>query len=259
MESNRMPSAGAGPLHGRSVIVTGAGRGLGAEVAKTLAREGARLAIVDLDVESARTCAGRLREAGTEARAYGCDVGDAKQVGELIVQVCEAYGGIDVVINNAAIDITTPIGEITPDDWDRVVRTNLTAPFLVARGAVDARVARYQDAPEVRLRGQIVNIASTASERAWPNAAASQATKWGLLGLSHALHAELQPLGIRVSAIVAGGMRTPFLPDRFPDLDPKLLQDPANVPAAVRWVLSQPKETVVPEVTVIPMRETPRP
>jgi short-subunit dehydrogenase len=76
-----------------------------------------------------------------------------------------------------------------------------------------------------------------------------------LLGLSHALHAELRPRGIKVSAVVAGGMRTPFLLDRFSDIDPQILQDPANVARAVRFVLTQPEETVIPEVMVLPMRE----
>jgi short-subunit dehydrogenase len=104
--------------------------------------------------------------------------------------------------------------------------------------------------------GHIVNIASTASKRAWPNAAAYHATKWGLLGLSHALHAELRPQGIKVSAVVAGGMRTPFLLDRFSDIDPGVLQDPKSVAKTIRFVLTQPEETVIPEVMVLPMRES---
>ena len=91
---------------------------------------------------------------------------------------------------------------------------------------------------------------------AWPNASAYHATKWGLLGLSHALHAELRPRGIKVCAVVAGGMRTPFLLDRFPDIDPGLLQDPRHVARVVRFVLEQPDETAIPEVSVLPMRET---
>ena len=104
--------------------------------------------------------------------------------------------------------------------------------------------------------GHIVNIASTASRRAWPNASAYHASKWGLLGLTHALHAELRPRRIKVSAVIAGGMRTPFLLDRFPDIDISNLQDPRNVAETVRWILRLPADTVVPEITVIPMRET---
>jgi short-subunit dehydrogenase len=104
--------------------------------------------------------------------------------------------------------------------------------------------------------GNIVNIVSTAAKRAWANASAYHASKWGLLGLSHALHVEARPHKVKVTAVIAGGMRTPFLLDRFPDLDPGVLQDPRNVAETVKFVLMQPEETVIPEVMVLPMRET---
>jgi short-subunit dehydrogenase len=104
--------------------------------------------------------------------------------------------------------------------------------------------------------GHIINIISTAAKRAWPNASGYHASKWGLLGLSHALHTEARPHGVKVTALVAGGMRTPFLLDRFPDIDESTLQDPRNVAETIRFVLSQPAETVIPEVMVLPMRET---
>jgi short-subunit dehydrogenase len=104
--------------------------------------------------------------------------------------------------------------------------------------------------------GHIVNISSTAAKRAWPNASAYHASKWGLLGLSHALHAELRPQGIKVTAVLAGGMRTPFLLDRFPDIDVSTLQDPVNVAIAVKSVLLLPEQTVIPEIMVLPMQET---
>jgi NAD(P)-dependent dehydrogenase (short-subunit alcohol dehydrogenase family) len=125
---------------------------------------------------------------------------------------------------------------------------NLRGPFLMAKTVLP--LMREQGS------GHIVNIVSTAAKRAWANAAAYHASKWGLLGLSHALHVEARPFGVKVSAVVAGGMRTPFLFDRFPDLDPGLLQDPRNVAETVRFVLTQPDETVIPEVMVIPMTET---
>jgi short-subunit dehydrogenase len=105
-------------------------------------------------------------------------------------------------------------------------------------------------------RGHIVNVVSTAAKRAWANASGYHASKWGLLGFSHALHVEARQVGVKVTAVIAGGMRTPFLLDRFPDLDPGLLQDPRNVADAIRSVLLMPDESVVPELTVIPMRET---
>lgn len=104
--------------------------------------------------------------------------------------------------------------------------------------------------------GHIINITSTACKRAWPNASAYHASKWGLTGFSHAIHAEARKDKIKVTALVAGGMQTPFLLDRFPDIDVNLLQNPENVAESIRYVLCQPRESVIPELMVIPMTET---
>jgi NAD(P)-dependent dehydrogenase (short-subunit alcohol dehydrogenase family) len=234
-------------LDGKCVLITGGSRGLGAATARVLGDVGARIAIADLDGARATQCAQSLEERGIQAMALQLDVGDERQGGDAVDRVRERFGRLDVLVNNAAVDITVPIDELSAADWERVVRTNLTGPFLMTKAFVAALVEGG---------GHVVNIASTASKRAWPNAAAYHATKWGLLGLSHALHAELRPRGIKVSAIVAGGMRTPFLLDRFPDIDPGVLQDPMNVAKAVKFVLMQPEETVIPEVMVLPMRES---
>lgn len=239
-------------LRGKVIVITGGSRGLGAAIAQLLGKDGARVVLADVAFERAQERAATLAEHGIEALALALDVGDERQVQALLEQVRERFGRLDVVINNAAIDITVPVSELSGEEWERVVRTNLTGPFFVAKhaAAIMRRNGSGADA------GHIVNIASTASKRAWPNAAAYHATKWGLLGLSHALHAELRPFGIKVSAVVAGGMRTPFLLDRFSDIDPQVLQDPMNVARAVRFVLLQPEETVIPEVMVLPMRES---
>jgi NAD(P)-dependent dehydrogenase (short-subunit alcohol dehydrogenase family) len=239
-------------LRDQAIIITGGSRGLGAAIAQVLGEEGAQLVIADLVLERAQDRVAMLAEAGIKALALPLDVGDEEQVQQVIAATRERFGRLDAVINNAAIDITVPVSELTSTDWERVVQTNLTGPFLMAKHAAAAMGAKTEKGGG----GHIVNIASTASKRAWPNACAYHATKWGLLGLSHALHAELRSQGIKVTAVVAGGMRTPFLLDRFPDIDPGLLQDPLNVARAVRFVLMQPDETVVPEITVLPMRET---
>jgi NAD(P)-dependent dehydrogenase (short-subunit alcohol dehydrogenase family) len=239
-------------LKDRSIVITGGSRGLGACIAEILAGEGARVVVADIAADRAAACAETLRGRGARVEAIGLDVGDEQAVRQALTDIRERHGRLDVVVNNAAIDITVPIAELDGADWERVVRTNLTGPFFVAKHASALMSAQGPGS----TAGHIVNIASTASKRAWPNAAAYHATKWGLLGLSHALHAELRPSGIKVSAIVAGGMRTPFLLDRFPDIDPGVLQDPMSVAKAVRFVLTQPEETVIPEVMVLPMRES---
>lgn len=240
------PPAAPHELRGRVVLVTGGSRGLGAAIADVLGEAGARLVIADLALDRAVEQAARLAERGVPAVALGLDVTDEAQAERALAAVRTQFGRLDALINNAAIDVTAPVPELSTADWRRIVDTNLTGPFLMVRHAL----------PLMSRGSHIVNIASTASKRAWPNASAYHATKWGLLGLSHALHAELRPQGIKVSAVVAGGMRTPFLLDRFPDIDPGVLQDPSSVARAVRFVLTQPEETVVPEVMVLPMRET---
>ena len=154
---------------------------------------------------------------------------------------------VDILINNAGIDVTAPITELSIADWDRVNAVNLRGPFLASRIAFERMQGRG---------GQVVNIVSTAAKRTWANASVYHATKFGLLGLSHALHVEGRPQGIRVTAVIAGGMRTPFLLDRFPDIDTETLQEPSAVADVVRFVLEQPAGSVIPEVMVLPMRET---
>jgi len=233
-------------LAGRAVLVTGGGRGLGAEICHLLGEEGAHVIVTDLEEASARATADRIAAGPGRSCAFAMDVGDEAQVRETLRAAVEQFGPLDALVNNAGIDVTVPLSELESSVWERVLRTNLTGPFLVARHGMEHLVPG----------GHIVNIASTAARRAWPNASVYHASKWGLMGLTHALHAELRGLGVKVSAVIAGGMRTPFLLDRFPDIDESLLQDPRNVARAVKFILTQPPETVVPEVMVLPMKET---
>lgn len=235
-------------LKGKTALVTGGGRGLGAAISANLAAAGADIVIVDIDRELAASCVRSLAQFPVRASSLCFDVSDPIAVADAVQEVHAHLGGLDIVINNAGIDVTAPVDEIGTTAWRQVLMTNLYGPYLLTQAVVPLMKAQGG--------GHIVNIASTASKRAWPNASAYHATKWGLLGLSHALHAELRPYGIKVTAVIAGGMRTPFLLDRFPDIDPDTLQDPASVANAVRFVLTQPPGTVIPEVMVLPMKES---
>ena len=237
-----------GSLAGRVAIVTGGGRGLGEAICRCLAQAGASVVACDIRAERAAAVAKAIRAGGGEARGLALDVTAGDQAAAAVDEVLGVYGGLDVLVNNAGIDATLPFDEMPAETFDRILDVNLRGPVIMARAVF----------PHLRQRGagHIVNVASTAAKRTWPNASAYHASKWGLVGFSHALHTEARPLGIKVTAIVAGGMRTPFLFDRFPDLDPDLLQDPASVAETIRFVLTQPDGTVIPEVTVLPMRET---
>jgi NAD(P)-dependent dehydrogenase (short-subunit alcohol dehydrogenase family) len=236
-------------LKGKVAFVTGGARGLGEAICTMLSEEGASVVLADIREDMAVKVAGRLRGSnGNKVEPLVLDVRDDAQVDQIMQSVLNQYGRLDILINNAGTDKTVPIDELEIEDWDRVLDTNLRGPFLLSKFALP--VMKQQGA------GHIVNIASTAAKRAWPNAAAYHASKWGLLGFSHALHTEARQYGVKVSAIVVGGMRTPFLLDRFEGIDLDTLQDPKNVAATIRFVLTQPPETVIPEVMVLPMRET---
>jgi NAD(P)-dependent dehydrogenase (short-subunit alcohol dehydrogenase family) len=235
-------------LSGKTVLVTGGGSGLGAALCRILSDAGAEVMVGDIRLDKAEAVAAAV--AGTNAcmHAMHFDVGDPAAAEGAIDQAIRVFGKLDVLINNAGTDVTCALDELSVSDWDRVIHTNLYGPFLLSKYAV-RHMKRNRS-------GHIVNIASTAARRAWSNASVYHASKWGLLGLSHALHAELRPFNIKVTAVLAGGMRTPFLLDRFPDIDVATLQEPASVAATVKSILLLPEETVIPEIMVLPMRET---
>jgi NAD(P)-dependent dehydrogenase (short-subunit alcohol dehydrogenase family) len=235
-------------LAGKAILVTGGASGLGAALCHVLAAAGANVAVGDLNHEKAAKVADRIHSPRISTHTIAFDVGDPDAAQRAIDETVQKFGKLDVLINNAGTDKTCSVEELSFSDWDRVMHTNLYGPFLLSRCAL----------PYMKRQGggQIINIASTAAKRAWPNASAYHASKWGVLGFSHALHAELRPHKIKVTAVIAGGMRTPFLLDRFPDIDITTLQDPMNVAKAVKSVLTLPEQTVIPEIMVLPMQET---
>jgi NAD(P)-dependent dehydrogenase (short-subunit alcohol dehydrogenase family) len=236
------------PLEGQVALITGGARGLGEAITRELAAAGVTVIPADIRLDLAVRVAEDLNANGCRAEAVELDLLDETQIQTVVARLKEKYGHIDILVNNAGTDKTVSVEELSTADWDGVMGVNLRGPFLMAKAVFP--VMRAQGG------GQIVNITSTASKRAWANAAAYHASKWGLLGFSHALHVEGRLHHIKVTAVVAGGMRTPFLLDRFPDIDLDTLQDPANVAKTVHYVLTMPEETVIPEIMVLPMRET---
>ena len=225
------------------VLVTGGASGLGTELCRVMAQAGATVIVADVQGDAAERVAGEIG-----GHAMTVDLGDADACAATVAAVVRDHGRIDVLINNAGTDKTVSVEELTNAEFDRVVAVNLIAPFALSKAAFPA----MREAG----RGYIVNIVSTAAKRAWANASAYHASKWGLLGLSHALHVEGRPVGIKVTALLAGGMRTPFILDRFPDTPLENLQDPRAVAETVLFLLGQPKDTVIPELMIVPMKET---
>ena len=239
---------------GRTAMVTGAGRGLGAAVARTLAADGCCVALIDLNEEAIQSLSQELNgdAMGDDGRCLPLtvDVADENAVDRAVTHTLDRFGRLDFLVNCAGIDYTLPIDELTVAQWDRVIGVNLRGPFLTTRAVFP--VMRCQQG------GHIVNVASTAAVRAWPNASAYCAAKWGLVGFTRAVGTEGRAHNIRATTIIPGGMQTGFF-DR-PDLpikpDPANLNDPFNVARSIAFVLAQPPTSVIQEICLTPLTET---
>ncbi len=234
-------------LSGRCGIVTGAARGLGAATAQALVREGCRVALLDTN---ASRIAAMSADLGAGAIAVTANVADESEVEAAVGKVLSDFGRIDFLVNCAGVDHTWSVADLTVDQWDHIIGVNLRGPFLLTR-SVFPIMQRQND-------GHFVNVASTAAVRAWPNASAYCASKWGLVGFTRAIGTEGRAHNIRATVVIPGGMRTEFF-DR-PDLpikpNPEHLNEPDNVARMVVFVLAQPAMSVIQEVIVTPLTET---
>jgi NAD(P)-dependent dehydrogenase (short-subunit alcohol dehydrogenase family) len=235
-------------LADKVVIVTGGARGLGEATCRCLAEAGLKVVVADVRQDLANQVADQIKEQDGTAIALSLDVSNPDSITKAVDTVLETYGKIDVLVNNAGIDVTLSVEEMSLEQWQQVVNVNLNGPFYLSKAVF----------PHMREQGSghIINIVSTAAKRAWANASAYHASKWGLLGFSQALHVEGRKHQIKVTSVIAGGMQTPFLLERFPDIDVTTLQDPRNVAETIEYLLMQPKDTVISEIMVLPMKET---
>ncbi len=239
-------------LQGKVVLVTGAGSGLGEATAHAFAEAAASVACLDVNGAAAEWVSRDLAAQDVASMALACDVRNAQAVFGSVEQIVRQFGRLDVVVNCAAIDHTLSVAEMTVEQWDQVIGVNLRGPFLMAKATLP--VMQRQGS------GHIVNVASTAATRAWANASAYHASKWGLVGFGRGLGVEGRSDGIRVTTVIPGGMRTHFF-DRFvnqgiPMPDESNLQDPANVAQVIVFAVQMPPDSAMQEVIVTPVTET---
>lgn len=233
-------------LKDKVILITGGGQGLGKATAAVLAADGAKVILGDVKDDQSRATVQELSLNGAQLESIHLDVSDKENVDQVFEDLMAKYGTIDILINNAGVDFTKSVTDLTYEEWDKVLKVNLYGAFNTTQKFFELMSGKG---------GHIVNIASTAAKGAWENACAYHASKWGLLGFSHAMHVEGRARNIKVTALVAGGMKTPFILERFPEAEPNL-QDPKNVAETIHFTLMQPRETVIPELMVIPMNET---
>jgi 3-oxoacyl-[acyl-carrier protein] reductase len=195
----------------RTVIITGAGRGIGAAAARLFGREGARVVVNDLDAAEAEASATAVRSAGGEAVAVAGSVVDPAMPDKLIRAAVDEYGGIDVMVNNAGFLFDGMSHKMSDEQWDAIMQCHLTAPFKLMRAAAphlrDAARAEIERDGAPRDRA-IVNISSTSGLHGNVGQANYAAAKAGVLGLTKTIAKEWGPLGVRANAVAFGMIDT---------------------------------------------------
>lgn len=193
-------------LEGRVALVTGAGRGVGAAVAVQLASRGARVALAARTEKDLAHIASFVTESGGEALPVRCDVTQEASVANLFREARERLGPIDILVNNAGLALAAPFDEQAPDDWRRLLDTNLVSTLLCSRAALaDMRP---------RGRGVIINVASVSGVSGvekFPGLAVYAAAKGAVIAFSEALAAEVRPHGVRVVCVSPGSVKTDML------------------------------------------------
>ncbi len=234
-------------LDSQIALVTGAARGVGEAVALRLASLGAHVLLVARDTARLNEVQQQIQNAGGQATVLPCDLTEPAAIARLGEQVAREHKRCDILVNNAAIGGNgKPLHEITPGDWDRLMDTNLRAPYLMIRAFAPMMIAARS--------GHIVNISSLAGRNPLPNNAAYAASKWGLNGLTYSVAEELRQYNIRVSVIAPGSVNTHF-GDPSTGKDPAKKLQPDDVAAVVATIVTQAPQSFISEVLLRPTQK----
>jgi 3-oxoacyl-[acyl-carrier protein] reductase len=247
----------AGRLEGRVAIVTGGGHGIGKAYARGLAGEGASVVVAEIDAAAANAVAGSLVQEGFKAIAVATDVSDWKSVEAMARRALEAYGRIDVLVNNAAIFATVPMSrapfdQIDPAEWDRMMAVNLRGPWLASRAVVpQMKAQRY---------GKIVNISSGTALKGSASRIHYVTSKAGILGFTRTLAREVGEWGICVNCVAPGSTLSEESPDEgtlkmrsaaVSDRALRRVQKPEDLVGAILFFASSDSDFVTGQTLVV--------
>ena len=235
-------------LSGKNVLVTGSTRGIGRAIAETLAKAGARVAVVGRDLEKARQAAA---EVGNGSSGFACDVADTAAVAKLVADVETAFGSIDVLVNNAGITRDNLVMRLKDEDWDAVINANLRGAFAAIRAVSRGMMKRRS--------GRIINISSIIGMIGNKGQANYAASKAGLIALTKSVAKELGSRNILVNAVAPGFIETEMTAAMTPEAREGLgkqialerLGKPQDVAAAVAFLASDLSSYITGQVLVV--------
>jgi len=234
------------PLTGQVAVITGAGRGIGAAIARQLAQLGATAVLCGRTQSTLDATARAILDAGGKTEVIPCDVTMLHQLEYAATRVDSTFGRIDILVNNAGVaSLSEPLHMLLPEDWDRILNTNLRGVYFTIRAFAPLMIRGYS--------GHIINISSLSGKNALPNGAAYAASKWGLNGLTYSVAEELRPHNIRVSVICPGSTETEFSPHAGKDVN-KMLQ-PADIAHAVAMLVTQSPQSFMSEILLRPTQK----
>jgi 3-hydroxybutyrate dehydrogenase len=197
-------------LKDKTAIVTGAASGIGKEIARQFLRQGANVAIADLNFDAASATAGELNASGGSTLAVKMDVGDEGEVNDGVDQVCTRFGSVDILVSNAGIQIVAPVDQFAFADWKRMLAIHLDGAFLTTRACLQRMYAQGRG-------GSIIYIGSVHSKEASKLKAPYVAAKHGLVGLAKVVAKEGATQGVRANVICPGFVRTPLVQKQIPE------------------------------------------
>lgn len=219
----------------QTVVITGGGQGIGRAAALHFAERGWDCVLIGRTPEKLEAVAAEVADRGGAAHVIPMDVTDLDAVATLTTRITRA----DCLINSAGEWLIKPISETTPADWERILNTNLRAPYFVIKALLPILVE--SDNPS------IINIGSKTTFGGYPEVSAYTASKTGLLGLTRSLAGELRPQGVRVVLLAPGPADTPMRWAATPDYDPKLLVQPSTIAEALYWLATLPHTVTTSE------------
>src|SRR5438046_2246431 len=241
-----MGEANLNPLHEQVAVVTGAGRGIGAAIARKRAGLGAVVILCGRKRDPLESTAAGIGEAGGRAEVLPCDVTDWRSVEAAAQHIDKTHGRADILVNNAGIGgFGGPLHEMPPDSWDAVLNTNLRGVYYCIRSFAPMMVRAKN--------GHIINISSLAGKNPLRNGAAYAASKWGLNGLTYSVAEELRGHKVRVSVICPGSVQTDF--DPHTGKDTKKMLQPDDVAHAVLMLVMQAPRSFMSEILLRPTQK----